>query len=96
MVHARAWGPGAAWVLDGVPALLGDEDDDEGFVGHHPLVAETRRRMPGLRLGSTRTVWDVLLPSILEQKVTGTRRAARSASCAGASATTRPAPPRPG
>lgn len=72
VVHARAWGPGAGWVLDGVPALLGDEDDDEGFVGHHPLVAETRRRMPGLRLGSTRTVWDVLLPSILEQKVTGT------------------------
>ncbi len=72
VVHARAWGPGAGWVLDGVPALLGDEDDDEGFVGHHPLVADTRRRMPGLRLGSTRTVWDVLLPSILEQKVTGT------------------------
>jgi 3-methyladenine DNA glycosylase/8-oxoguanine DNA glycosylase len=72
VVHARAWGPGAEWVLDGVPALLGEEDDDEGFVGHHPLVAETRRRMPGLRLGSTRTVWDVLLPSILEQKVTGT------------------------
>ena len=71
-VRARAWGPGAQWAVDGVPMLLGAEDDDSGFVGHHPLVAETRRRMPGLRLGGTRTVWDLLVPSILEQKVTGT------------------------
>ncbi len=70
-VHARAWGPGAAWAVDGVPALLGAEDDDSGFVGHHPLVADTRRRMPGLRLGATRAVWDQLFPAILEQKVTG-------------------------
>jgi 3-methyladenine DNA glycosylase/8-oxoguanine DNA glycosylase len=71
-VRARAWGPGAQWAVDGVPMLLGAEDDDSEFVGHHPLVAETRRRMPGLRLGGTRTVWDLLVPSILEQKVTGT------------------------
>jgi len=28
--------------------------------------------MPGLRLGATGRVWDVLLPAVLEQKVTGT------------------------
>lgn len=70
-VVAEAWGPGAVWALDGLPALLGAEDDDAGFVGHHPLVAETRRRMPGLRLGATGTVWELLFPAILEQKVTG-------------------------
>lgn len=70
-VHARAWGPGAEWTIDGVPALLGAEDDDSEFVGHHPLVADARRRMPGLRLGATRAVWDQLFPAILEQKVTG-------------------------
>ncbi len=71
-VEAEAWGDGAEWLLDGLPALLGADDDDAGFVGHHPLIAETRRRKPGLRLGSTGRVWDLLLPSVLEQKVTGT------------------------
>jgi 3-methyladenine DNA glycosylase/8-oxoguanine DNA glycosylase len=70
-VVARAWGPGAQRVLDGVPALLGADDDDTGFVGHHDLVRDTRHRMPGLRLGSTGQVWDQIFPAILEQKVTG-------------------------
>lgn len=70
-VRATAWGPGAGWMLDGLPALLGAADDDSGFVAHHHLVGQARRRMPGLRLGSTGRVWDVLMPAILEQKVTG-------------------------
>jgi 3-methyladenine DNA glycosylase/8-oxoguanine DNA glycosylase len=70
-VHATAWGPGAEWVLDGLPALLGAEDDDSDFVPHHQLIAALRHRMPGLRLGATRRVWDVLVPAVLEQKVTG-------------------------
>lgn len=72
LVHASAWGPGAAWVLDGLPALLGADDDDSAFVAHHPLIAQIRHRTPGLRLGATRRVWDVLVPAVLEQKVTGT------------------------
>lgn len=70
-VNASCWGAGQAWTLQGLPALLGAADDDSAFVAHHPLVATARRRMPGLRLGSTRRVWDVLLPAVLEQKVTG-------------------------
>jgi 3-methyladenine DNA glycosylase/8-oxoguanine DNA glycosylase len=70
-VHARAWGQGAAWTLDGLPALLGAEDDDTGFVAHHDAVAAARRRLPGLRLGASRRVWDVLVGAVLEQKVTG-------------------------
>ncbi len=70
-VAARAWGPGAERALAGVPALLGAEDDDSGFVAHHPLVADARKRLPMLRLGSSGRVWDVLLPAVLEQKVTG-------------------------
>ena len=70
-VHARAWGPGAGWVLDRVPALLGASDDSAGFEAHHRLVTEARRRMSGLRLGATGRVWDVLLAAVLEQKVTG-------------------------
>ncbi|OLF08287.1 DNA-3-methyladenine glycosylase family protein [Actinophytocola xanthii] len=70
-VLAQAWGPGTEPLLDGVPALLGAHDDDSDFRAHHPLVADLRRRMPALRLGSTSRVWDLLVPSILEQKVTG-------------------------
>ncbi|MEU0464732.1 MULTISPECIES: DNA-3-methyladenine glycosylase family protein [Amycolatopsis] len=70
-IEAAAWGPGADRLLDGVPALVGAEDDDSGFVSHHDRIAEVRRRMPGLRLGSTGRVWDVLVPAVLEQKVTG-------------------------
>lgn len=70
-VRARAWGPGAGWALEGLPGLLGAGDDDAGFVPHHPLVREARRRLPGLRLGATGRVWEVLVPAVLEQKVTG-------------------------
>jgi 3-methyladenine DNA glycosylase/8-oxoguanine DNA glycosylase len=71
-VVAQAWGSGAAWTLDGVPGLLGAADRPEEFVAHHPLVADAARRTPGLRLGASMRVWDVLVPAVLEQKVTGT------------------------
>jgi 3-methyladenine DNA glycosylase/8-oxoguanine DNA glycosylase len=70
-VLAAGWGPGARWELDGLPALLGAHDEPESFVAHHRLIAEVARRRPGIRLGSTRRVWDQLVPAILEQKVTG-------------------------
>jgi 3-methyladenine DNA glycosylase/8-oxoguanine DNA glycosylase len=70
-VRAAAWGPGAESLLAGVPGLLGAYDDDSDFTAHHRLVADLRARQPALRLGSTGRVWDLLVPSILEQKVTG-------------------------
>jgi 3-methyladenine DNA glycosylase/8-oxoguanine DNA glycosylase len=71
VVSAHAWGPGARWMLDAVPALLGADDDWSGFVPHHPCVEEAWRRNPGLRLTSTGLILDQLVPAILEQKVTG-------------------------
>lgn len=71
-VVAAAWGPGAAWSVEVLPALLGADDRPEEFTAHHPLIAETAARLPGLRFGASKRVWDVLVPSILEQKVTGT------------------------
>lgn len=70
-VQARAWGPGAAWVLDSVPALLGADDDVRGFEPRHPLVAEAWRRHPHWRQGRTGLVMESLVPAIVEQKVTG-------------------------
>jgi 3-methyladenine DNA glycosylase/8-oxoguanine DNA glycosylase len=70
-VVAQAWGPGAAWALEQVPALLGAQDDPAGFEAHHPAVAEGMRRQPHWRLGRTGLVMESLVPTILEQKVTG-------------------------
>jgi 3-methyladenine DNA glycosylase/8-oxoguanine DNA glycosylase len=67
-----AWGPGASWALDGVPAFLGLEDDAAAFeAGVHPVVARLAGRLSGLRIGRTRAVFEALLPAILEQKITG-------------------------
>jgi 3-methyladenine DNA glycosylase/8-oxoguanine DNA glycosylase len=67
----RAWGRGAAWLADHLPALLGGQDDHSSFEPEG-LVGELHRRFPGLRTCRTEAVWEALLPAILEQKVTGT------------------------
>jgi 3-methyladenine DNA glycosylase/8-oxoguanine DNA glycosylase len=70
-VHAQAWGPGAAWVLENVPDLLGRRDHLDGFDPQHPLLVATHRLHPGLRIPRTNRVFESLAPAILEQKVTG-------------------------
>lgn len=70
-VLARAWGEGAEWALDALPALLGAKDDPTGFEPHHPQVAEALRRFPNVRIGRTGRVLEALVPAALEQKVTG-------------------------
>lgn len=71
-VNASAWGPGARWAIEQLPALLGALDDVTPFEAHHhPLIAEVHRRNPGLRLSRTDLVFDALAASIIEQKVTG-------------------------
>jgi 3-methyladenine DNA glycosylase/8-oxoguanine DNA glycosylase len=69
-VVARAWGPGAAWALDRLPRMLGEDDDPSGFVPPAPLEAAWRRHRHW-RLGATDLVLESLVPSIIEQKVTG-------------------------
>jgi 3-methyladenine DNA glycosylase/8-oxoguanine DNA glycosylase len=71
LVIGTAWGPGASWALDTMPSLLGAADDPEGFEPRHPAVAEGWRLRPHWRLGASRRVMEALVPSILEQKVTG-------------------------
>ncbi|MGA5896307.1 DNA-3-methyladenine glycosylase family protein [Streptomyces venetus] len=69
-VRGQAWGPGAEWLLEQLPQLLGAADDPSAFVPRHRLVAQARHRRPGLRLTRTGLVLESLIPSILEQKVT--------------------------
>ncbi|MEU2287443.1 DNA-3-methyladenine glycosylase 2 family protein [Streptomyces sp. NPDC013178] len=69
-VRGEAWGPGAEWLLDQMPEMLGAADDPDAFVPRHRVVAMARHRRPGLRLTRTGLVLESLIPSILEQKVT--------------------------
>ncbi|WP_369366657.1 DNA-3-methyladenine glycosylase [Streptomyces sp. CG4] len=69
-VLGEAWGPGAEWLLDRLPELLGAADEPEAFVPRHRVVALSRHRQPGLRLTRTGLVLESLIPSVLEQKVT--------------------------
>ncbi|MEU5720022.1 DNA-3-methyladenine glycosylase 2 family protein [Streptomyces sp. NPDC020403] len=69
-ISAAAWGPGAQWLLDQLPALLGEGDAPDAFRPRHRLLALTHHRRPGLRLLRTGLVMESLIPSILEQKVT--------------------------
>ena len=70
-VHCAAWGPGAEAAVAGLPDLLGARDDPTGFAPEHPLLRDAHRRNPGIRIPRTGRVLESLVPSILEQKVTG-------------------------
>ena len=69
-VRAQAWGPGARWLLDTLPGILGQDDDASGFAADaHPVIRDAARRHPGLRLGHSGRLLEALFPAILEQKV---------------------------
>ncbi len=70
-IRGRAWGPGADWLLDQLPDLLGDRDDWSDFRAHHPQVDAARAANPGWRIPRSGLVIDALVPSVIEQKVTG-------------------------
>jgi len=70
LVRARAWGPGARWMLDALPAALGLYDDISAFDPDvHPVIKDAARRHPDLRIGRSGRLLEALVPAILEQKV---------------------------
>lgn len=70
-LSAQAWGAGSAWLLDRLDAVVGERDDDGGFVAHHAAVARLRHELTGWRVPATGLVMESLVPSIIEQRVTG-------------------------
>lgn len=71
VVDATAWGPGAGWLLDGLPGLLGVHDRPEEFEPRHDILRDQVLRRPGLRIGRTNRVFEALVPAVMEQKVLG-------------------------
>ena len=74
----RAWGAGATWALDAAPGLLGAHDDRDGFEPwRHDVLARADRAHPSLRIVRSGLIHDLLVPTILAQRVTA-GEAARS------------------
>lgn len=57
--------------MDHVPYLVGAFDEPERFVADAQPMRDLSRRFAGLRLGATMLLTEVLIPTIIEQKVTG-------------------------
>lgn len=70
-IRATAWGSGAEWALDALPQMLGAEDDVNGFNPQHEVIAAAWKQQPHWRLGRTGLVLESLVPTIIEQKITG-------------------------
>jgi 3-methyladenine DNA glycosylase/8-oxoguanine DNA glycosylase len=70
-IEVRAWGPGAEWLCDRAPVLVGANDDHTEFPNVAAEVSMWHRQFVGMRTPCTQAVWESLLPTVLEQKVTG-------------------------
>lgn len=69
---ARAYGDGAAHLLDDVPGLVGIGGTRvDAIEPHHSFVAEARRKMVGYRQGRTGQVYSRLVAVAIAQKVSG-------------------------
>ena len=68
-LHARAFGPGADWLMQHAPRIASLRDEPETFDPSCPKLKRLQLRTRGLRLGQTPTVLDSLLPTILGQRV---------------------------
>ncbi len=70
-LRAESWGPGAEWLLEQTPRLLGADDDPAGFTPTG-TIGEHWRRKPFL-LARTDRPWDALVGAVLGQKVQSTK-----------------------
>lgn len=65
-LDAEAWGPGAAWLLDALPGLLGLDDRPPRFSGK---LGRVQRELPGVRITRAIDLLDVLTSYVIRQRV---------------------------
>ena len=68
-VLADAWGPGAEWAINRVPALLGGDDDPSDFRPLDPVVRELTSRLGVPRLGATGRWFEAMATAAVYQRV---------------------------
>lgn len=68
-VIADAWGPGAAWAVEHLPALLGNDDDPSDFEPRDPVVRDLVSRMGVPRLGTTGRWYEAMATAAIYQRV---------------------------
>src|SRR3989442_13934460 len=66
-IEVEAWGPGAEWLLEHAPVLLGEGDNARDFAPPHPILRDLHRQHAGLRMLHTESVMEALVPTVLEQ-----------------------------
>ncbi len=70
-IDVRAWGPGAEHAIASAPDVCGARDDlSDWDPTAHPIVREIDRRHADLRMVATGAVFEAIVPTVLEQKVT--------------------------
>ncbi|MFN7149685.1 MAG: DNA-3-methyladenine glycosylase family protein [Microthrixaceae bacterium] len=69
-VVARCWGDGTPWVLPRLSRMLGEPAPADFRSELHPLVHQLARRHDSTRFGASLRLRDVLVPTILGQRVT--------------------------
>ena len=65
-VAAEAWGPGADWFLESMPLLLGLDDRPPALGGR---LGRLQRRVPGVRQGRAPNVFELLVHTVIRQRV---------------------------
>jgi 3-methyladenine DNA glycosylase/8-oxoguanine DNA glycosylase len=70
-VDAEAWGPGADWALEHLPDLLGAHDETHDAFDPPPGLVRDLLRTTSVRIGRSLAIAEVLVPTVLEQRVTG-------------------------
>ncbi len=70
VIEVAAWGDGAEEAIAAAPRMLGAADDPDAFRPPDPVVAELAARFRGLRIGRAPSLMEVLLITIIQQRVT--------------------------
>jgi 3-methyladenine DNA glycosylase/8-oxoguanine DNA glycosylase len=70
-ILVRAWGPGAEHAIANAPDVLGARDDLAGWEPKRfKLLYDIDRRNDGFRMVATNAVFEAIIPTVFEQKVT--------------------------
>ena len=69
-LEAQAWGPGSGWALRAAPATAGARPA-ESFDPPAGPVRRLNRQAVGLRIPATGRLLEILVPTVIAQKVTG-------------------------